>query len=198
MSKDTENNSMHLYQLIGAPIMSMVHAESQAMQASMDFIQKLGFEETEGNQDANNFGKLREVTFRYSKMDASGERIDLQVSIPLLSLIPIPMLQIKEADLEMFIKVVDVELNTSPKKGASPTDLDVEDSSKLGFLNSNQIQIKTALGRDPSVNKNGSSSSEFHMKLKVKMEQAEFPDGIQRLLNLMGTSLIQEPIKKTE
>ncbi len=197
MANDRENNSMYLYQLVGAPIMSMIHAESQAMQASMDFIQKLGFEETDGNKDSNNFGKLREITFRYSKMDGAGERVDVQVSVPLLSLIPIPMLQIKEADMEMYIKVVDIELNTNPKSTKSPTDLNEEDGSKLGFLNSNQIQIKTALGRDPSANKSGSSTSEFHMKLKVKMEQAQFPDGIQKLLNLMSSSLIQEPIKKS-
>lgn len=197
MASDRENNSMYLYQLVGAPIMSMVQAEAQAMQASMDFIQKLGFEEGHDNTDSNNFGKLREVTFQYSKMDATGERMNIQVSVPLLSLIPIPMLQIKEADMEMYVKVVDVEFKAPPKATKSATELDTEDGTKLGFLNSSQIQIKTAMGRDPSSNKTGSSTSEFQMKLKVKMEQAQFPDGIQKLLNLMSESVIQKQIGKT-
>lgn len=192
MAKDRENNSHYLYQLVGAPIMSMVQAEAQAMQATMDYIEKLGFEKNEDEEDnGNNFGNLRQITFSYEKMTQGGIQ-KIKVKVPMLSLIPIPMLSIKEADLEMFIKVVDVHLESSGKSSAI---FNSKGNDRLGFLSSDQLQIKTALGSHQTGKSTSNPSSEFQLKLNVKMEQSQFPDGIQKLLNLMSSGFIEEPEK---
>ena len=42
--RPTDPEALHLYQLIGAPLLAVIQGEAQAAQVSADFISRIGFE----------------------------------------------------------------------------------------------------------------------------------------------------------
>ena len=102
-----DQTALSLYELIGAPLHALINAERQAAQATSEFIREVGFEGSTNGSDED-YGELRMLTFTFSRPDPSrGENQQYEVQVPLLSLLPIPALQIKDAELEYYAKILD-------------------------------------------------------------------------------------------
>src|SRR5689334_3311526 len=48
--RPTDPEALHLFQLIGAPLLALVQAEAQAAQVSAEFIRRIGFGDAPGNE----------------------------------------------------------------------------------------------------------------------------------------------------
>lgn len=181
--------SIPLYEILGAPLLAMVQAETQAAQATAQFIQKIGFHSADDGDDHTEenvkIGELRTVTFRYSKMGLDGEDDEFQVAIPVLAIIPIPAIQISEATVNFAVEVnaaVKLETNTP----VSAPDVKGQDNS----VESRIVGFKGALAR---------SDSKTAMKVEIKLKQADVPVGMQALFRLMeqGISSSNKPKPET-
>jgi hypothetical protein len=195
--KGSEYTALSLYQLLGAPLRALVDAEAHAADATASFIAKVGFEPgpsaavaeagtpatpattsaTAGGLDAwGGLGKLRMAHFHHTASDGAVHVIE----VPVLSLVPIPALQIKEATVEFAVKVVD----TLPI-AASTAD------RRQGLLDPPPaVDLKGSIARQkaPAGSAGGASGtrqSETEMHVKVTMHQADVPSGLARLFNLM-------------
>jgi hypothetical protein len=187
-----ENTALSLYQLIGAPLHALIDAESQAAEATASFIERVGFRRPppadrtagppEGSprppEERDELGNLRMVTFRYQRPGAEGPRT-LRVDVPLLSLLPIPALQIKDARLEFFVKIVDVE-SRGPARPASSQLAPVEADA------AERIDFKAVVGRGEGAQQR---SLDMRMKLLINVEQADIPAGMAKLFNLMEQNI---------
>src|SRR5262249_43715001 len=105
----SDKEILNLYQLIGAPLLAVVQAETQAAQVSAQFIKHVGFERRPslstdaatnitGDRDleeGGHFGDLKMVKFRHQVRDGQGRSETRQIDVPALSLFPIPLLQVK-------------------------------------------------------------------------------------------------------
>ncbi|HYT14847.1 MAG TPA: DUF2589 domain-containing protein [Burkholderiales bacterium] len=101
-----------LRELLGILVGDLIVAETQAAKATADFLREAGFL---GDGNADHWGKLRFVTFSFSVQDLSGEKVRT-VRVPLLSLLPIPLQQIDQAEYEFFAKVNEVKkIEPAPK-----------------------------------------------------------------------------------
>ncbi len=168
-----QSTALSLNQLIGAPLHAMIEAESQAAQATAAFIREFGFETTGSGADDDDFGRLRMASFRQERIGPDGRPRSLQIDVPLLSLLPIPALQIKDAQVEFFVKIVDIQRAT--RRGVKAQhDADLPDLQPIDF--------KAAMARDPAA---GGRASEMQMKVKINIEQADVPAGMARLFHLM-------------
>ncbi|MCM1982968.1 DUF2589 domain-containing protein, partial [Lyngbya confervoides] len=96
MADVTDITSIPLYQILGAPLSAMVDAEIQAAQTTVEFIERIGFvQDSSGSTDGDrHYGDLKTVTFNYSKISVGGEILNFKVEIPVISLVPIPTMQI--------------------------------------------------------------------------------------------------------
>ena len=193
--------ALYLYQLIGAPLLAVIQAEVQAAQASADFIRRVGFEKEPGQpasndspasplQDGGDLGPLRIATFRHTRMGPDGRPQDFNVQVPVLSLFPIPLLQVKTADFDFGVRI----LSRAPLDSQDRQDRDVITATgKLkpdDFLSPGRVELKGSVTRGGG----GSlTSAEMHMKVKVRMEQADLPAGLLALLNIMGQSVASQP-----
>ena len=79
------NTAQSLYELVGAPLMALVDAESQAAKATANFIKEMGFKEaSRADEQASveefgrqvDFGDLRMVKFRSQRRQADGRERD--------------------------------------------------------------------------------------------------------------------------
>lgn len=205
MANDT--TAMSLYQIIGAPLHALVRAEAQAAMTTAEFIREFGFtpsssqeQEGEGSKSElgnDEYGELRFVTFRRSSTNSDGESEETEFKVPMLSLLPIPALQIRHADLDFCIKVVESNLmgaQALPDAAKDSSKNGTDDLASSGDL-PNLIDFKASLGRDGGA-ATGSRKMDTQIKMKIRMEQADMPNGLAKMLSMLGENVTAKSTPK--
>ena len=183
---ELQQEALSLSQLIGAPIHALVDAEAQSAMATARFIRSVGFEAPEGGRPGD-FGDLQMARFKRKRVLADDTEEAYEIEIPLLTLLPIPALQIREADLEYTVKIIQTETLPEQRRQLAQS-----------------LQLKDGLPIDPpatmraaytsDTQRAGRRSVDMLLKMKVRIEQADMPAGLARLLNLATESLSQRAI----
>ena len=165
MSDSTNNNKvnghiMSLQQLISAPLVATIDADAMSTERYMKHFMSLAFESY--NPVDGSTGALRLISFNFTDSDASGGA-EKKVSVPLVSLVTLPLLQIKQADFDFSLNRGKVE----PPGGK-------ERDEGLNF--------RASLA--PQSGRGASSSLQANMKIHVSMQQADMPSGLSQFLQL--------------
>jgi len=187
-----------LGQLFSVPLLAIVEADFMTAERFLYYISEFGFSKkkptdlqiedrgippvTDPNAVApDEWGKIKMVSFSFHRENAQGQPEKIKVEIPALSLVPLPLLQVKEATFDFEVNILEAIENESettrpglmedPDKRLLPDPLryrwnamfvkDVKDKSKI----------------DPHISSN--------LKATVKIAQADLPAGINTLLQLM-------------
>jgi hypothetical protein len=145
-------SEMALSKLIGSLIRDVVDADGMAAKATADFIQSVGLEK----------GELRVVKFTYEQPTPSGVK-KFVVSVPLLTIIPIPRLGVEEAELSFTTTVVEM---TSDEQDA-PVLLAKVAPHGAGEVDRNQANVT----------------------FTVKMSRTDMPAGISNIMALLGNKV---------
>ena len=179
----SELPSVPFHQIMGAPLLAIVQGQTQASQATVEFIERIGFiqEDKEGSSSKEGLvGKLRMVHFHYNQPDSDGSERTLSVRVPLLSIVPIPSIEIDEVNLEYNIKIATFE---SKKFQSSLSDTKKEESPD--WLSKDRMEFKASMGR---MQGNEQNRLDFQMKVKMKIKQADITPGMSQLFKLMEES----------
>ena len=230
--RPTDPEAMQLFQLIGAPLLAVIQAEAQAAQVSAEFIKRIGFDpppaaanqaggtaaatpaEPKALQDGGELGGLRMAEFRIERSGADGKPQALVARVPVLSLFPIPLLQVKHADFEFDIRVLSrVPLSHEPEiapdadrsapaaqdrlatgtAGApETTDIQARPSLSSDFLSKDRVELKGFLA--PSRGAADTNSVDANIKVRVRMEQSDLPAGLIHLMKIMGDNVTVAPL----
>ena len=132
-------------------------------------------------------GRLRMAEFRYQKVDENGNLSDFTVSVPLLSLVPIPAIQIKEAKVGLTAKITDVV----PEKTATATTPAV---SKVGAFATRRLDI-LAKPVAASGAKGQETRGSYDLEVEIKLGQADVTAGMERIFQLLDQAFAE---KKTD
>jgi hypothetical protein len=160
-------SSVPLYQIIGAPLLALVQAETQAAQATANFIQQVGFYD-----DEEGISRLKVVTFRYSKTGVDGNPIEFVVEIPVLSIVPIPTISVREATIDFAVEINEV-VELQQRTAINATEIrSGEDSS----LEPSFLGFKAGLAKQ---------DSKSAMKIHINAGQSDTPVGLLSLFRLM-------------
>lgn len=182
---------MELKDLISGPLAATIDADTIAARHYLSYLMELAFESYD--KDTGKVGKLRMLEFNYTSQDVGGGRLQ-QVKIPLLTLVPLPLLQVKEADFDFDIQIVDAlsadkDATFSLKNDSSPNESKEVEGVKL------RVQMAAAKA-DASHKSSIQQSLTANMKVKVRMEQADMPGGLANLLHLATNNLQMEEVEK--
>ena len=180
----TSSQVMELQQLIAGPLIATIEADALSAQKYLDYLMRVAFESY--NPQTGETGKLRTLTFNYTEQDVNGPRRKT-VSIPLLTLVPLPLLHVEEADFDFDIKILDalsenVEETFSVAEGKSV----VNRSETTGF------KMRASLApQQGGTKKSGElqQSLSANMKVKVKMRPSDMPAGLSNLLHLTANNV---------
>ncbi len=191
----TSSQVMDLKDLISGPLVATVDADSISARRYLNYLLELAFESYD--KETGEAGKLRTLDFTYHSRDVNGVRIQ-RVSIPLLTLVPLPLLQVKEADFGFDIKIVDAISSdrdaTFSLKNGGPEEEEHPEGVKL--------RVAMATNAEGQSKSTARQSVSANMKVKVKMEQADMPGGLLNLLHLtthnLQTDEIPQSIGETE
>jgi hypothetical protein len=234
--RPTDPEAMQLFQIIGAPLLAVIQAEAQAAQVSAEFIKRIGFDsppaaagqaaggaagalgEPTALQDGGALGGLRMAEFRIERYGADGSPQPLVARVPVLSLFPIPLLQVKHADFEFDIRVLsrvplahEPEISPDADQGAPAArdqpatgtagaterkDTQARPSLSSDFLSKDRVELKGFLA--PSRGAGDTNSVDANIKVRVRMEQSDLPAGLIHLLKIMGDNVTVAPLALLE
>jgi hypothetical protein len=197
-----EQTALSLYQLLGAPLYALIQAETYAANATAEFIEKVGFEAPEESEVEGDLGKLRTLTFKQERRGPDGQAASYKVEVPLLSMLPIPALQIQEAELEFFVKIIDTATQSrATRTGRSAQVKTTEEKPPPGSRYvpmPGYLDMKAMLGRgQPNDPRTPNTAFDMQVHIKIKVAQADPPAGLSRMFNLLeqGVSSSKLPEK---
>ena len=174
---------MELQDLIAGPLMATIEADALSSQKYLGFLLKLAFESYDPKTGKT--GNLRLLTFQYNEQTTEGVAVR-SISIPFLTLVPLPLLQIQEANFDFDIKILDA-LTTVEEESFS-----IESGQRIeGKEKPTALKMRASLAP-----KSGKSSGELqqslaaNMKVNVKMRQADMPAGLSNLLHLAANNVV--------
>jgi len=189
--------SLDFENLIGGPLIAVVHAQAQAAMATVNFVKEVGFKPPDSGvtitPSDQATGEPATVTFTYKKMvpkaDGSGEEEKTaELTVPFLAMLPIPYLRVEEANVDFLAKINSVQFRQVDTNIAVTGELE----AKAGWLwGSARLKVTTQYQRQT---KEGSTvTRDYSMGVKVKAVQDEMPGGLARLLTILE-ALIKEDV----
>lgn len=198
MAEDTVSvRSLALHELLGATMVAVLQADALAAKATLEYVETVGFlapaaegEEAGATTDA---GRLRMAQFRYAKRDEAGEVADFVAEVPVLSLVPIPALQVKDATFSFAVKIDDITKTTAAPAAAppaaAPAAAELPRTRLVGFLRPTETQL-IARPAAASGTKEQEVRSTHHIEVRVTMGQADITVGLEKVFNLMDQAIL--------
>jgi hypothetical protein len=172
----TTVEALQLSQVLGSLLGSIVQAQAESARATVDFVESVGFEAADGGD------RMRSVKLRYSKKDENGELAEFEVQVPLLALVNIPSLAIRQAKLALSYDIVTVTTASSPSSQPTlPIEARLPAATLTGFI------------RPASQETPGTDRRTTCVDLEVTLEQQPVPIGVERLFDLAELGIAEEP-----
>jgi len=172
--------AVSLEDMISGPVRAVIMGQVQAANAAMDYIRTIGFED----DSKGKFTRARTFEFSYvhpvSDPENPGSVINtpVKMTVPALSMFPIPAIKIDEATINFEAEIMDVD--------------DSEKESSRGT----KIPPKV-IGR---FTRKSSSSDESSLKstlsISIKMKQMDMPEGLAKMFDRLHESVTVEAIGK--
>lgn len=154
--------------LIGGPLTASIEAQSDAALATVSFINSVGKDKD---------GKPTTVTFNY------GDGIETKAfNVPLLTIIPIPNITIKDITIDFNAKISSVEKQESSL--ASKLGFGLEIGAAYGGFSA---KLNASYSRQQKSSRSGERKKEYNMHIVVKAGQDDPPPGIDTLVNFLET-----------
>lgn len=191
MPLDTSASSIALGQLsalpfgniIGGPLNAAIEAQAKAAQTTVDFIQSVGFDESLN-------GQLSARTLEFTFEDGAG--IFRRVTVPLLSVIPIPFIVIDAVDIQFKARIAaSASQKTEVKKQNS-----FSGSARGRFRFWGQrldISAGYSSKKDSKASQESKYSVEYTMDVHVHASQAGIPQGMAEVLNILQDGISNTP-----
>lgn len=184
--------------LIGAPLKAAIEAQALAAKSTIEFIEKVGFIPPDADQDMMfideasdaDAGEVRNVTFSYKKIDENEEETEVELTVPILSIVPIPYIRLDEITIDFTAKLNDTIKNTT-KTGFK---LDNTVSGKFkSWWSPISLEFRTSMSYETARATSAKYTRDYTMKINVKAVQDEMPAGLSRVLDLLEQTIKEKP-----
>ncbi len=178
----TANNalaSLPFGAMIGGPLKACVEAQATAAQATWKFIQEVGLNTDESGQKS-----AVNVSFQFIK-----EGKMAQLNIPLLTIVPIPYIAIRDIDINFKAKIDASASSVSTTHDESSGGGSVDSKLRFGWFGSADIKANYSSKKDSTATQDSKYSVEYTMDVAVKAGQDSMPAGLSKILDILGNSL---------
>lgn len=166
---------LRMDQLIGAPLRAAADAGTQLAHSTASFINEVGFDRD---------GKVRNVAFGFqrhsSNEDGTSNLEEMKVVMPMLSIVPIPNLQIDEVNI-----LFDMEVKQS-ERSESTMDMGASLSSSIRF-GPVKIDITGSVSAHNSNTRSSDNSAKYHVD--VRATNHGMPEGLARVMDMMAANV---------
>jgi hypothetical protein len=171
--------------IIGGPLVAGVEAQTLAANATLNYILKVLF--GEDGHGGTGPSPVMAVTFTFSRGAATA-----QVTVPLLTIVPIPYLLIETMDISFK-----AQINASSSWQTSESTHNEFNSSvngSVGFLfNKANFQAGYSSKSDSSGTRDSKYSVEYTIDVNVHATGHDMPAGTLKVLNMLNDAILAVP-----
>ncbi|MBN1404386.1 MAG: DUF2589 domain-containing protein [Opitutales bacterium] len=162
--------------LIGGPLNAVVEAQAKSAITTANFIKEVAFDKD---------GKVVNVDFKYNRKNDDGKDQEFTLTVPFLTMIPVPYISVKSATVEFNAKI------TSTIESRSESNFNTENtlSVKSGWFVSAKLQSKVSYQKSSSAT--DKEERTYDMRVKVEAENADMPSGTERILTILEQSITE-------
>ncbi len=161
--------------LIGGPLNAIVEAQVKSAITTANFIKEVGFDD-EGN--------AVHARFAYEREGPDGRLQEYTLSVPLLTMLPIPYLMIDEAEIEFNARITSTRERSTARRSDSNIAIG---GSGSAWATRASLQAKTSTQRRSRSSEKEQRS--FDMRVLVRVRGADVPPGTERLLLALENSI---------
>jgi len=196
--------------VIGGPLKAAIEAQALAARTTIEFIEKVGFEppaptkqdpfalefiegETEAKKvEKSGLGPIRNVTFSYESEKSDGTVDKVSLTVPILTIVPIPYIRIDELTINFIAKIQEQQVNTNTVSREDKS----ESSSAAGFKagwwwGGGSVNYNAAVSSKQ--NSTGTASSkyqtEYTMNVHLRAVQDDMPAGMAKVLSILEAGI---------
>lgn len=179
--------------IIAAPLNACVNAQAEAAQTTINFIQEVGLE----TETATEIVDGKEVTsskkkavYVYFNFIQGGRRVT--ISLPLLTMVPIPYIAINTIDINFKATVTGTMNQENTASDEKKTDTNKkEKTGKLGWFKASTTTLTTNVStkKDSSSTKSSNYSVEATIDVAVHASQDSMPAGMAKVLEMLGSAM---------
>lgn len=184
-----ELRALPLEYIIAAPMEGAIKAQSMAATHTLDFVEKIGFKSENGRRVVNmiDFVYGQGKTINAGSMKG-GFSDDTKLSIPMLTMLPIPFIRLDELKIHFDFKIDSIQEN----KSSSSSGTSVEMSSFWGLG-------PTVSGSYNTAQENlDSTKRTTNMVIDVRAVQDKMPSGLQNILDIFNEMVTTQANKAKE
>lgn len=163
--------------LIGGPLDAAVEAQAKAAMTTVQFIREVGF-------DRN--GEVNSISFTATKGDNR-----TTITVPLLTIVPIPFLRIDEMTIDFKANITASEESRDESSASSDTSVQAKVGGSYWFVKAS-MQASYSSKKDSRSTKDSRYSVEHTVDVHVHAVQDDVPGGLARMLGIL-TNTIEEP-----
>lgn len=166
--------------LIGGPLNACILAQAEAAQTTVNFIQDVGLSQQEDGS--------MEAVYVYFNFVQNGRKAT--VSVPLLTILPIPYIAINTVDINFKATVNGLESESLASNASSEKNVDYNYNSKGWFKKSTtKLQTSYSTKRDSKSTSDSSFSVEATIDVAVHAAQDSMPAGMAKILEMLGAAM---------
>ena len=179
--------------LIGSPLKAAIESQALAAKSTIDFIKEVGFipptSDTDITLDPTNdadMGTVRNVTFKYEKNDEEGGETSFELTVPILTITPIPYIRIDEMTIDFEAKLTDSVVDTRTNDTAVSASLS---GSYGAFWSPVKVNFRVSATHKTSSSRTASQKREYKMEIHVRAVQDEMPPGLSKILDILDDAI---------
>lgn len=167
--------SLDFANLIGGPLDAIVRTQAKSAITTANFIKEVGFDKD---------GKLLTVDFKYNKKNDAGKDQEFTLTVPFITMLPVPYISIYEAVIDFNAKITSTtqtQVDTS-----SESEGQMSGGGKYWFFSVN-VTGKTSTKKKTSYT--DQEERTFDMHVRVEARNQDMPAGTDRLLTILEEAI---------
>lgn len=203
MSISKELSSIDFAGMIGGPLVAVINAQAKSAMTTVSFIKEVGFYQKNGTDAEGNAvtkGSPVYVNFDFVKnveetQDDGTVKVtptEMQLQVPILTILPIPYLRVEEVDIDFNAKI------TSMSETSSETEKNItgsfEAQAKWGW---GSAKLKVSASYRSKKNSTSELAKTYSLGVHVKAVQDEMPAGMEKVLNILEENITSKPKSET-
>lgn len=183
-------NGIPFESIIGGPLSACIKAQAEAAVSTVNFIESVGL--TKG---ADGRSEAVYVVFTYVQ---NGRKVN--VSVPLLAIVPIPYIAINNISLDFKVAITGTDSSSVVDEESLESNETKETSSKKGggwltTRKTSKMTTSVSTKKDSKSTQDSAFSIEATMDVHVQAGQESMPAGMAKVLELLGSAMDVVPEK---
>lgn len=176
----TEFKGIDISELIAAPLIAASESQSKLAAHTTNFIKTVGTKED---------GTVNNVQFHYHTKKEDNTEVTNVIDVPLLSIVNIPNLAIKKAEVAFTIEV------KSQSKDSKSRDIQGDLGANVGW---GPLGVK--IGGSISTKSEHTRATDKSAKYDVRIEARDdgMPEGLARVLDIMANNIANPALKSSQ